>query len=112
MPIRRARPTEPAPSPHAVVVTLTPADAALYYQRHGQLRGHTNANATYHALGEEKPRGGGWNLAALEHARRADSSKWLARAYLNLGDSYLKTRDFAESLKYSKEALPLVSQMR
>ncbi|HXA91905.1 MAG TPA: diguanylate cyclase, partial [Steroidobacteraceae bacterium] len=52
------------------------------------------------------------SLAALEHARRADSSKWLARAYLNLGDSYLKTRDFAESLKYSKEALPLVSQMR
>ena len=42
----------------------------------------------------------------------ADSSKWLARAYLNLGDSYLKTRDFAESLKYSKQALPLVSQMR
>ncbi len=52
------------------------------------------------------------SLAALEHATRSDSSKWLAHAYLNLGDSYLKTRDFAESLKYSKQALPLVSQMR
>jgi diguanylate cyclase (GGDEF)-like protein len=52
------------------------------------------------------------SLAALEHAQRADSSKWLAHAYLNLGDSYLKTRDFAESLKYSKQALPLVSVMR
>jgi diguanylate cyclase (GGDEF)-like protein len=29
-------------------------------------------------------------------------------ALLNLGDSYLKTRDFAESLKYSKQALPLM----
>jgi diguanylate cyclase (GGDEF)-like protein len=52
------------------------------------------------------------SLAALDHATRADSSKWLARAYLNLGDSYLKTRDYAESLKYSKQALPLVSEMR
>ncbi len=30
---------------------------------------------------------------------------------LNLGDSYLKTRDFAESLKYSKQALPLVLKL-
>jgi diguanylate cyclase (GGDEF)-like protein len=52
------------------------------------------------------------SLAALEHAQRADSSKWLAHAYLNLGDSYLKTRDYAESLKYSKQALPLVSALR
>jgi diguanylate cyclase (GGDEF)-like protein len=52
------------------------------------------------------------SLAALEHATRSDSTKWLAHAYLNLGDSHLKTRDFAESLKYSKQALPLVSQMR
>jgi diguanylate cyclase (GGDEF)-like protein len=52
------------------------------------------------------------SLAALDYAKRADSSKWLARAYLNLGDSYLKTRDYAESLKYSKQALPLVSQLR
>ena len=52
------------------------------------------------------------SLAALEHAQRSESSKWLAHAYLNLGDSYLKTRDFAESLKYSKQALPLVSGMR
>ena len=52
------------------------------------------------------------SLAALEHATRSDSTKWLAHAYLNLGDSYLKTRDYAESLKYSKQSLPLVSQMR
>ncbi len=52
------------------------------------------------------------SLAALEHATRSNSSKWLANAYLNLGDSYLKTRDFAESLRYSKQALPLVSAIR
>jgi diguanylate cyclase (GGDEF)-like protein len=52
------------------------------------------------------------SLAALEHAKRAASNKWLAQALLNLGDSYLKTRDFAESLKYSKQALPLVLKLR
>jgi diguanylate cyclase (GGDEF)-like protein len=52
------------------------------------------------------------SLEALDHATRSESTKWLARAYLNLGDSYLKTRDFAESLKYSKQALPLVTEMR
>jgi len=52
------------------------------------------------------------SLAALEHAQRAGSDKWLARALANLGDSYLKTRDFAESLKYSKQALPLVLRLR
>lgn len=52
------------------------------------------------------------SLAALVHATRSGSTKWLAHAYLNLGDSYLKTRDFAESLKYSKQALPLVLEMR
>jgi diguanylate cyclase (GGDEF)-like protein len=48
------------------------------------------------------------SLAGLEHAKRSGSSKWLELALLNLGDSYLKTRDFAESLKYSKEALPIM----
>jgi diguanylate cyclase (GGDEF)-like protein len=48
------------------------------------------------------------SLAGLEHAKRSGSSKWLEIALLNLGDSYLKTRDFAESLKYSKQALPLM----
>ena len=48
------------------------------------------------------------SLAALEHAKRAGSSKWLELALLNLGDSYLKTRDYAESLKYSKAALPIM----
>jgi diguanylate cyclase (GGDEF)-like protein len=52
------------------------------------------------------------SLAALEHAQRAGSNQWLARALLNLGDSYLKTRDFNESLKYSKQALPLVLKLR
>jgi diguanylate cyclase (GGDEF)-like protein len=52
------------------------------------------------------------SLAALEHAKLSGSSKWLAHALVNLGDSYLKTRDFGESLKYSKQALPLVLKLR
>lgn len=52
------------------------------------------------------------SLAALAHARRAGSNKWLAHALSNLGDSYLKTRDFGDSLKYSKQALPLVLKLR
>ena len=52
------------------------------------------------------------SLSALEHARRAGSSKWLAHALINLGDSFLKTRDFNESLKYSRQALPLVMRLR
>ncbi len=39
------------------------------------------------------------SLAALEHAKRAGSAKWLAHAFAKLGDSYLKTRDFRESLR-------------
>jgi len=50
------------------------------------------------------------SLAGLEHAKRSGSSKWLEIALLNLGDSYLKTHDFAESLKYSKQALPIMLQ--
>jgi diguanylate cyclase (GGDEF)-like protein len=52
------------------------------------------------------------SLAALEHAKRAGSNKWLAHALVNLGDSYLKARDFAESLKYSRQALPIVLRLR
>jgi diguanylate cyclase (GGDEF)-like protein len=52
------------------------------------------------------------SLAALDHAKRAGSNKWLATALVNLGDSYLKTRDFAESLKYSKQALPIILRLR
>jgi diguanylate cyclase (GGDEF)-like protein len=52
------------------------------------------------------------SLAALEHAKRSGSSKWLAHALVNLGDSYLKTQDFNESLKYSKQALPIVTRLR
>ena len=52
------------------------------------------------------------SLSSLEHAKRSGSTKWLAHALVNLGDSYLKTRDFDESLKYSKQALPLVMKVR
>ncbi|MGA2710082.1 MAG: diguanylate cyclase domain-containing protein [Steroidobacteraceae bacterium] len=52
------------------------------------------------------------SLASLEHAKLSGSSKWLAHALVNLGDSYLKTRDFGESLKYSKQALPLLLRLR
>ncbi len=52
------------------------------------------------------------SLAALEHAKRSGSNKWLAHALVNLGDSYLKTRDYRESLKYSKQALPIVLRLR
>jgi diguanylate cyclase (GGDEF)-like protein len=52
------------------------------------------------------------SLAALEHAKRSGSNKWIAHALINLGDSYLKTRDFNESLKYSKQALPMVLKRR
>jgi tetratricopeptide (TPR) repeat protein len=38
------------------------------------------------------------SLAGLEHAKRSGSSKWLELALLNLGDSYLKSRNFTESL--------------
>lgn len=52
------------------------------------------------------------SLAALEHAKRSGSSKWLAHSLVNLGDSYLKSREFSESLKYSKQALPLLLRLR
>ena len=46
------------------------------------------------------------SLAALDHAKSSGSRKWLTHALANLGDSYLKTGDFAESLKYSRQASP------
>src|SRR5271168_975448 len=52
------------------------------------------------------------SLSALEHAKRSGSNKWLAHALVNLGDSYLKARDYRESLKYSKQALPIVTRLR
>jgi diguanylate cyclase (GGDEF)-like protein len=52
------------------------------------------------------------SLAAYEHAKRAGSNKWLAHALINLGDSYLKSRDFVESLKYSRQALPMLLKLR
>ena len=52
------------------------------------------------------------SMAGLEHAKRSGSSKWVELALLNLGDSYLKTHDFAESLKYSKQAMPIMLQTK
>ncbi|MGO9933023.1 MAG: diguanylate cyclase domain-containing protein [Steroidobacteraceae bacterium] len=52
------------------------------------------------------------SLSALEHAKRSGSNKWLAHALVSLGDSYQKTGDFRESLKYSKQALPIVLRLR
>lgn len=51
------------------------------------------------------------SLSSLAHAKRSGSNKWLAHALVNLGDSYMKTREFSESLKYSKEALALELQL-
>ena len=51
------------------------------------------------------------SLAALEHAKLSGSDKWLARAAVNLSDSYLKSHDYAESLKYSKQALPIADEV-
>jgi diguanylate cyclase (GGDEF)-like protein len=52
------------------------------------------------------------SLAALEHAKLAGSNKWMAHALANLGNSYLETHDYAESLKYTKQALPLLARQR
>ena len=49
------------------------------------------------------------SLAALDHAKSSGSRKWVTHALANLGDSYLKTGDFNESLKYSRQAAPLVA---
>jgi diguanylate cyclase (GGDEF)-like protein len=52
------------------------------------------------------------SLSSLEHAKRSGSDKWLGHALVNLGDSFLKSRDFSESLRYSKQALPIVQRLR
>jgi diguanylate cyclase (GGDEF)-like protein len=49
------------------------------------------------------------SLAALEHAQRSGNSKWVTRALVDLGDSFLKTRNFLESLKYSEKVLSIAS---
>jgi diguanylate cyclase (GGDEF)-like protein len=49
------------------------------------------------------------SLSALEHATRSGSGKWVTRALVDLGDSFLKTRNFLESLKYSEQALSIAS---
>ena len=52
------------------------------------------------------------SLSALEHAKRSGSGKWVTRALVDLGDSFLKTRNFLESLKYSEQALSIASTPR
>ncbi|MFL6606329.1 MAG: diguanylate cyclase domain-containing protein [Steroidobacteraceae bacterium] len=51
-------------------------------------------------------------LEALVHAKKLGSPQLLALTYANLGDAYLKMRDFATSLMYSKQALALGSRIR
>lgn len=46
-------------------------------------------------------------LEELEHARKAASTTLLALAYADLGDSYMKTGEFARSLEYSRQAAAL-----
>jgi diguanylate cyclase (GGDEF)-like protein len=49
------------------------------------------------------------SLSAFEHAKLSGSGKWITRALVDLSDSYLKTRDFGQSLKYSEQALSIAS---
>jgi diguanylate cyclase (GGDEF)-like protein len=49
------------------------------------------------------------SLSALEHAKSSGSGKWVTRALVDLSDSFLKTRNFLESLKYSEQALSIAS---
>ena len=46
-------------------------------------------------------------LEELEHARKTGSTVMLALVYADLGDSYLKTGEFAQSLQYSRLAAAL-----
>jgi diguanylate cyclase (GGDEF)-like protein len=43
-------------------------------------------------------------LEELEHARKAASTTLLALAFADLGDSYMKTGEFARSLEYTRQA--------
>ncbi len=52
------------------------------------------------------------SLASLDHAMLSGSPKWIAHALVNLGDSYLKSRDYRKSLHYSMQALPMVAKLR
>jgi diguanylate cyclase (GGDEF)-like protein len=46
-------------------------------------------------------------LEELEHARNSASTTLLALAFADLGDSYMKTGEFARSLEYSRQAAAL-----
>ena len=47
------------------------------------------------------------SIEALMHARASGSRQMLALGLTNLADSFLRTGDYAQSLQYSKEALPI-----
>jgi len=51
-------------------------------------------------------------LEALAHAKKLGSVQLLAITYVDLGDSYLKVKDFATSLRYSRQGLALVPRIR
>jgi hypothetical protein len=57
--------------PRVLVITASPAHAALYYEQHGKRLGHTNANAVYTSVGAERPRGAGWDLSGIDKAMAA-----------------------------------------
>ncbi len=48
------------------------------------------------------------SLEMLAHAKRVGTDSAMAQAYINLGDSYLKTKEYAVSLASSEEALRLL----
>jgi len=47
------------------------------------------------------------SLQALAHARASGSRQMIALGLSNLADSYLRTKDYPQSLHYSQEALPI-----
>jgi diguanylate cyclase (GGDEF)-like protein len=52
------------------------------------------------------------SLEALAHARHSGSTVLLALAYADLGDSYVKTAEFAKSSDYSRRALALAPSIQ
>lgn len=51
------------------------------------------------------------SLEELEHARQSAAAPLMALAYADLGDSYMKTGEFVQSLDYSRRAAALAPQI-
>jgi hypothetical protein len=64
--VERARVSDPTATPRVLVITSSPAHAALYYEQHGKQLGHTNATSVYTSVGTERPRGAGWDLRGID----------------------------------------------